>query len=60
MQKRFLTAKEVSVYLGLNEETVRKWAQRGHMPAFKFRKSLRFDLRDLEKWIKTKKCCFQN
>jgi len=57
MEKRFLTAKEVSIYLGLNEETVRKWAQRGHIPSFKFRKALRFDLKDLEHWIKRRKCC---
>ena len=56
MEKRFYTAKEVSIYLGLNEETVRKWVQRGYIPFHKFGKSLRFDLHKLENWIKNKEC----
>jgi len=54
MEKRFLTAKEVSIYLGLSEDTIRKWARRKQIPYSKFRKSLRFDLKELEPWIKSK------
>ena len=52
IQKRYYTAREISTYMGLNEETVRKWAQRGSMPFCKFGKSLRFDMRKVEIWIK--------
>lgn len=52
IQKRYYTAREISIYMGLNEETVRKWAQRGSMPFCKFGKSLRFDMRKVEIWIK--------
>ena len=54
MEKRFLTAKELAVYLALSEDTVRKWALRGKLPCSNFGKPLRFDLRRIEVWLKYK------
>jgi len=54
IEKRFYTAREIGFYLGLNEETIRKWAQRGRIPFSKFGKALRFDLRAVENWVKRK------
>ena len=58
MEKRFYNSKELSFYLGLSEETVRKWAVRGQLPFSKFGKSLRFDIRKIEAWIKQKECYY--
>ena len=58
MEKRFLKAKELAIYLGLSEETVRKWAIRGQIPFSKFGKSLRFDIKKIDTWIKQKECYY--
>lgn len=58
MEKRFLTAKEAAVYLGLSEATVRKWAMRGRIPFTKFGKSLRFDIRKIDSWAAKKECAY--
>ena len=58
MEKRFFTAVEISVYLGLSEDTIRKWAIRGQIPFVKFGKSLRFDIRRVDSWAKDKECVY--
>jgi len=52
VEKRFLTAAEMARYLGLSEDTIRKWIVRGKIPYSKFGKSVRFDLQRIEPWIK--------
>jgi len=54
MERRFLTAKETAYYLGLSEDTIRKWAIRGKVPYSKFGKALRFDLRKIDLWTRSK------
>ena len=54
MERRFYNAKEISVYLGVSEDAVRKWAIRGRMPFVKIGRSLRFDKTKIDSWIKTK------
>ncbi|MDE1920784.1 MAG: helix-turn-helix domain-containing protein [Candidatus Omnitrophica bacterium] len=54
MEKRFYNAKEISVYLGVSEEAVRKWSLRGQIPFVKLGKSLRFDMIKIDSWVKTK------
>jgi len=52
MDRRFYSAGEIATYLGLREDTVRKWAMRGRIPFVKFGKSLRFDISRIESWAK--------
>lgn len=54
MERRFYNAKEISIYLGVSEEAVRKWAIRGRIPFVKLGKSLRFDKIKIDFWVKTK------
>jgi excisionase family DNA binding protein len=54
MEKRFYNAKEISIYLGVSEEAVRKWSLRGKIPFVKLGKSLRFDMMKIDSWVKTK------
>jgi len=56
MEKRFLTVSDVAIYLGMSEDTIRKWALRGKIPFSKFGNSMRFDMRKIETWIKQKEC----
>lgn len=56
MERRFFTARETASYLGLSEDTIRKWALRGRLPYFKFGKALRFDLRKIDGWAQKQKC----
>lgn len=51
MNKRFLTAKEVAIYLSLSENTIRAWVKLGRIPFSKLGRSVRFDLRAIDKWL---------
>ena len=49
--KRLLTAREAAAYLGLAEDTVYKKARWRELPSVKVGRSLRFDLRALERFV---------
>ena len=52
MADQILTVKEVAEYLKVNERTVYRMATAGKIPAFKVGGSCRFELVELEQWIK--------
>lgn len=54
MDRRFLTSKEVATYLGLSEPTIRAWVHMGKIPYSRFGRAVRFDLRQIETWVKAK------
>ena len=54
IQKRYFNAREISTYLGVSEEAIRKWTLRGKIPFVKLGKSLRFDMIKIESWVKAK------
>ncbi|MHB8155593.1 MAG: helix-turn-helix domain-containing protein [Candidatus Omnitrophota bacterium] len=56
MEKRYLTTKEVAIYLGLSEHTIRAWVKLGRIPFYKLGRAVRFDLRKLEPWLKRQEC----
>ena len=58
IQKRFFNAKEISTYLGVSEESIRKWTLRGKIPFVKLGKSLRFDMIKIESWVKAKESSY--
>jgi excisionase family DNA binding protein len=47
--------KECSEYLGLSIKTLYQWTHQKKIPHYKFGKLVKFDLKDLEIWIKRKK-----
>jgi excisionase family DNA binding protein len=47
-----LTANEVAEMLGLDRDTIYKWARSGRIPCIKLRHRLRFRLGDIERWEK--------
>ncbi len=58
MERRFYSAKDIAVYLGVSEDAVRKWALRGQIPFIKLGKSLRFDMIKIDGWLKGKECAY--
>jgi excisionase family DNA binding protein len=48
---RIMTAKDVAEFLKLKEGTVCSLASEGKLPGFKFGKSWRFDMNEIEKLI---------
>ena len=56
MEKRFLNAKEIAVYLGLAEPTIRSWIKFDKIPHSKLGRAVRFDLQKIEEWLKEQEC----
>jgi excisionase family DNA binding protein len=60
MDRRFLTSREVAEYLGLSEPTIRAWVRMGKIPCYRLGRAVRFDLRQIETWVKKKAVVFQD
>ena len=52
---RMLTLKQASERLGLHINTVRRYVQKGMIPAVKFEKAVRIEEKDLEEFVKERK-----
>ena len=46
-----LNIKEIAEYLGVHASTVYKYAQQGHIPAFKIGSDWRFTKKHIDAWI---------
>jgi len=55
MDKRLLNVGEAAEYLGVTKGTLYVWACRRKVPFVKIGRLTKFDLRDLDKWIRIKK-----
>ncbi len=54
-QKRFLNVKEVALYLGVSQHTIRAWVrQLNGIPFSRFGRAIRFDLKKIDLWVKTR------
>lgn len=49
---RFLNVKELAKYLNMSEDAIRGWKKEGKIPHSRFGRSIRFDLHEIEKWLK--------
>jgi excisionase family DNA binding protein len=47
-----LTVRELSQIIKVKEKTIYQWAELGQIPCIKLNGCLRFDLDDIEEWIK--------
>lgn len=54
-EKRFIGIKECSEYLGVKVSTLYSWVSMKKIPYVKMGGLVRFDLRELEVWIKKRK-----
>jgi len=51
MEKRLLSTKELSEYLGVKEHTLYIWVSQRRIPFVKCGRLTKFDLRAIDRWI---------
>jgi excisionase family DNA binding protein len=49
--KELLDTKQVAEWLNVKETTIRKWTHYGFIPHIKIGRCVRFQERDIEKWL---------
>ena len=52
MEKRFYNVHEIAQYLGVSVNTIRSWVWLRKIPWFKIRGLVRFDLKEIDQWMK--------
>ena len=55
MEKRYLGIKEMAEYIGIHEGTLRVWTCHKKIPYVKIGRLVKFDLREIENWLKEKR-----
>lgn len=55
MEKRYLGITELSQYLGLTKGTLYVWVCQRRLPYLKIGKLLKFDIMQIEAWLKDKR-----
>lgn len=50
---RWLSVQEIAQYLGISKETVYRWLDSKKIPAHKIGKQWKFQLLEIETWVKT-------
>lgn len=55
MERRFIGIKDLSEYLGLTKGTLYVWVCQRRVPYLKIGKLLKFDIIEIEKWLKDKR-----
>lgn len=55
MEKRFMNIKELSEYLNVSKHTIYSWVSMKRIPHLKIGGTLRFDIREIESWLKERK-----
>lgn len=51
----FLNTKQLARLLGVQTVTIRRWIEKGELPAYKIGKELRVDKVDFEKFVKERR-----
>lgn len=52
---KLVTIKEVSNLLGVKESTLYSWVNNGSIPSYKLNGVLRFDMEEIEEWVRKSK-----
>ena len=55
LEKRFLRIEELSKYMGTPVATLYTWTHQKKIPHLKMGRSVRFDLREIEAWLKERR-----
>jgi excisionase family DNA binding protein len=54
-EKRFIGTKECAEYLDVSINTIRTWVWQRQIPFVKMGRLVKFDLKELEQWLKKRK-----
>ena len=52
MERRYIGVKELEQYIGVSRNTIYSWIWLKKIPYSKFGKLVRFDLREIDGWVK--------
>jgi len=52
-QSRWLSVEEIAFHLGIKKDTAYKWVAKKHMPAHKVGTLLKFDLNEIDEWVRS-------
>jgi len=55
MEKRFIGVEELATYLDISVNTIYFWIYQRKIPYHKIGRLVRFDLREIENWIKSRR-----
>jgi len=55
MAERWVSIDEISVHLGVKKDTIYKWVARKKMPAHKVGRLLKFQIKEVDQWVRTGK-----
>ncbi len=55
MEKRFIGPLELAQYLDLKPDTIYSWIWQKRIPYFKMGRLVKFDLKEVELWLKEKR-----
>jgi len=52
-QERWMSVEEIAAHLGINRDTVYKWIDRKRMPAHKVGRLWKFQVSEINEWVRT-------
>ena len=55
VEKRYYNVDEIATYLGVRPKTIYNWVHEDYIPYFKFKRLVRFEIREIEKWMNKKR-----
>ena len=55
MAERWLSIDEIAEHLGVKKDTIYKWVARKKMPAHKVGRLLKFQIKEVDRWVRTGK-----
>ena len=58
MADRWLSVEEIAQHLGIKKDTVYKWFRNRQMPAHRVGRLLKFQVKEVDRWIKEGKTAF--
>jgi excisionase family DNA binding protein len=52
MSERWHSVEEVSVHLGIAQDTIYRWIERGRLPAHRIGRLWKFKLAEVDEWVR--------
>ena len=53
--KKYIGVKELAEYISVKPSTIYQWVHEGYIPHYKIGGCVRFNIEEIERWIKKKK-----
>ena len=60
MSERWLSVDEIAEHLGIKRDTVYKWVAHKNMPAHKVGRLLKFQIKEVDEWVREGKAASGN